>query len=180
MQSRGPLMIEHRLIERMIAFIRTAAETIERTGQTDPSIIDSAVDFIRTYADATHHGKEEEMYFKVLAGKQMTAEDRRLMEELVQEHVFGRQVTRDLVAANARHRKGDEAALPVIIDKLRTIAGFYPTHIEKEDKNFFPAAQRYLSRSEDQALLSDFREFDGRMIHVKYTQMMETLEMSRA
>ncbi len=179
MQSRAPLMIEHRLIERMIALIGTLAETIERTGRADPGMIDDAVDFIRTYADATHHGKEEEMYFKLLAAKPMSEADRKLMEELVQEHVFGRQTTQALVEANTRYRSGDKTALPVIVEKLRAIASFYPGHIEKEDRKFFPAGQRYLSESEDQALLSQFRDFDSRMIHEKYTQLLEALKKQR-
>lgn len=169
-------MIEHRLIERMIGLIGTMAEAIEGRGEADPVLIDAAVDFIRTYADATHHGKEEEMYFKVLDGKQLAASDRQLMEELVQEHGFGREITRELVAANARYRSGDTGALPVMIAKLRTIAAFYPQHIEKEDRKFFPAGQRYLSRAEDQNLLARFQEFDSRMIHTKYSQLLESLK----
>ena len=56
MQARGPLMIEHRLIERMIRVIQVALERIERTREIDPLFVDTAVDFIHTYADRTHHG----------------------------------------------------------------------------------------------------------------------------
>jgi hemerythrin-like domain-containing protein len=176
MQSRGPLMIEHRLIERMIARIRAFNESLERTGRLDPYVIDTAVDFIRIYADATHHGKEEDIYFKVLATKPLSQSDRQLMDELVAEHNFGRQTTLELVTANEQYRKGDESAVAMIADKLNTITGFYPRHIEKEDKIFFPACRRYLSEAEEQALLVDFGEFDRKMIHSKYTQVVEALE----
>ena len=58
MQARGPLMIEHRLIERMILLIKDALLQIEVTYKADPVFVDLAVDFIRIYADRTHHGKE--------------------------------------------------------------------------------------------------------------------------
>jgi hemerythrin-like domain-containing protein len=176
MQSRGLLMIEHRLIERMIDHIRVFNESIERTGRVDTHFVDTAVDFIRIYADATHHGKEEDIYFKVLATKEMSEPDRQLMDELVAEHIFGRQTTHDLVMANDAYRNGDESSMAVIADKLKTITGFYPRHIEKEDKVFFPACRRYFSEAEDQALLVDYRQFDQKMIHVKYTQVVEALE----
>ena len=53
MQARGPLMVEHRLIERMIAVIKGALAEIESKRETDPVFVDAAVDFIRLYADRT-------------------------------------------------------------------------------------------------------------------------------
>ena len=176
MQARGPLMIEHRLIEQMIAMLRKALVKIEAEGNVDPFLIDSAVDFIRVYADRTHHGKEEEIMFRDLKRKAMSEKDRRLMEELIAEHILGRKTTRELVEANARYRGGDAAALGVVAGKLRAVADFYPRHIEKEDKIFFPAARAYTTEEEDQAMLAEFFEFDRAMIHEKYRDVVKRLE----
>jgi len=178
MQARGTLMIEHRLIERMIRLIRDAAEDIRSTGRADPLFIDTAVDFIRIYADRTHHGKEEDILFRALDGRDLSAADRRVMNELVEEHVFGRQTTRALVEANTRYRNGDESALSEISGSLRTLVDFYPVHIEKEDKVFFPAARAYFTDEEDRAMLAEFHEFDRRMIHEKYRSLVDGLEKS--
>jgi hemerythrin-like domain-containing protein len=137
MQARGPLMIEHRLIERMISIIKDALTQIESTQVVDPVFVDTAVDFIRTYADRTHHGKEEDILFRDLGKRDLSAEDQRVMQELIDEHVFGRQTTQFLVEANTRYRSGDETALSDITSKLRTITEFYPKHIEKEDVELF-------------------------------------------
>ncbi len=56
---------------------------------------------------------------------------------------------------------------------LSSLADFYPKHIEKEDKVFFPAARRYFSEQEDQAMLDEFRKFDRKMIHEKYNSVVE-------
>ncbi len=53
MQARGPLMIEHRLIERMIAIIQDTLAQVKKTKKIDPFFVDKAVDFIRIYADRT-------------------------------------------------------------------------------------------------------------------------------
>ena len=179
MQARGPLMIEHRLIERMISVIKDALAQIELTHRVDPVFVDTAVDFIRIYADRTHHGKEENILFQELDKRLLSAEDRRVMDELIEEHVFGRQTTKALVEANSRYRNGDETALADIADKLQTLVVFYPKHIDKEDKVFFPAARVYFTESEDQAMLAEFWEFDRKMIHEKYESLVDGLKRSK-
>jgi len=175
MQARGPLMIEHRLIERMIAVIELELTRIRRSGKTDPLLIDTAVDFIRVYADRTHHGKEEEIFFRDVAKKPISETDRRVLDELIEEHIFGRKITEELVEANNRYRNGDEKSLQIIATRLQALVTFYPDHIEKEDKVFFPAATRHLSAEEQQAMLEAFWEFDRKMIHEKYRMDVESL-----
>lgn len=176
MQARGPLMIEHRLIERMLSLIKDAVAQIESTQKVDPLLVDTAVDFVRMYADRTHHGKEEDILFRDLSKRSLSAEDQRVMDELIQEHVFGRQTTKALVEANTRYRNGDASALADIADNLRTLVEFYPKHIEKEDKVFFPASRAYFTDEEDQVMLAEFWEFDQKMIHEKYNSVVEELE----
>ena len=135
MQPRGPLMIEHRLIECMIVLIDKEAAKIEKSNIVDPSFIDRAVDFIRTYADRTHHGKEEEILFRDLAIKSFPMST--IMNELIQEHVFGRATTAQLVKAADAYRKGDKAALTLIAQALRKFVDFYPKHIKRRTKCYF-------------------------------------------
>ena len=176
MQARGPLMIEHRLIERMLTLVEHTLKGIEATGKVDPVFIDTAVDFIRTYADQTHHGKEEDILFRDLDKKDLSDKDRRVMNELIEEHVFGRRTVKELVKANTRYRGGDTSAADAVAAGLRTLTDFYPRHIEKEDKVFFPSSREYFSDQEEQAMLAEFREFDRKMIHEKYRLLVETLE----
>jgi hemerythrin-like domain-containing protein len=176
MQARGPLMIEHRLIERMLTVVKRRLGETELTGVIDPLFVDTAVDFIRIYADRTHHGKEEDILFKKLEQKSLSGEDARIMKELIAEHGFGRETTRALSEANDRYREGEKKALGDVIACLRTLVDFYPRHIEKEDKVFFPVSRAYFSEEEDQAMLADFWDFDRIMIHEKYKSVVQDLE----
>lgn len=176
MQARAPLMIEHRLIERMLAVVRRALVVAEQARSIDPRFVDLAVDFVQMYADRTHHGKEEGILFKALEGKDLAAADRELMAELVREHVFGRETTRALVVANREYRAGDAAALAAVVAGLRTLVEFYPRHIAKEDKVFFPATRAYFTAEEEQKLLADFMAFDRQLIHEKYATIVEGLD----
>jgi hemerythrin-like domain-containing protein len=175
MQARAPLMIEHRLIERMLELIKSEAARIRDSNEINPVFIDNAVDFVRVYADRTHHGKEEDILFRDLAKKNVTGEEKRIMGELIQEHVLGRKTVGDLVDAKKRHFAGDHAALEIVVEKLEFLVSFYPRHIEKEDKVFFPAMMKYLSVEEQERMLSEFREFDRNMIHEKYRHLVEEL-----
>lgn len=176
MQARGPLMIEHRLIERMLSVVKGVLTKIESKHMVDPVFVDIAVDFIRVYADRTHHGKEEDILFRELNKKALTSQDNQIMKELIEEHVFGRQTTKAIVEANTRYRNGDEIALAAITAHLKTLTEFYPRHIEKEDKVFFPSTRTYFTDDEDQAMLVEFYEFDRKMIHEKYESLVEGFE----
>jgi hemerythrin-like domain-containing protein len=176
MQARGPLMIEHRLIERMISVIERVPAIIDSAQEVDPLFVDTVADFIRMYADRTHHGKEEDILFRDLRKRPLSDEDQRMMNELIQEHVFGRETTKALVEANTRYHSGEKSAVRKVANSLRTLVEFYPKHIEKEDKVFFPASRGYFTEEEDQAMLKEFWEFDRKMIHEKYKSVVEALE----
>lgn len=176
MQARGLLMIEHRLIERMILVIKDALAKIELEHKVDPVFVDIAADFIRFYADRTHHGKEEDILFRELNKKSLSAQDQQVLKELIEEHLFGRKTTKSLVEANNRYRNGDETALPGITENLKTLIEFYPKHIEKEDKLFFPSSRTYFTDEEDQTMMAEFWEFDRKMIHEKYKSVVEICE----
>ena len=57
----GLLMTEHRLIERLISVIIKQAGRIQEDKLADVEFVDDCIDFIKTYADRCHHGKEEDI-----------------------------------------------------------------------------------------------------------------------
>ena len=172
MKPRGPLMIEHRLIEKMIEIIKQKLREIKTTSQVDPIFIDAAVDFIKIYADKTHHGKEEDILFRDCIKKNMSVGDVTIMNELIAEHKYGRKTTAELVEAKEKYVKG-ENTLDRIIEKQTALTEFYPKHIEKEDKLFFPNSEKYFSETELNEMLNEFWEFDKKMIHEKYKMVVE-------
>ena len=164
MQPIGPLMHEHRLIERMVSMIGAQAEHIEKGGEPNTAFIDDAVEFFRVYADRCHHGKEEELLFKELANKGLSAELITIMNELIEEHKLGRSMVGRLHQTNQQFaNKGGEIGL--LARLLRELSSFYPKHIEKEDKHFFFPVMEYFSREEMDQMLEEFHEFDRQMIH---------------
>jgi hemerythrin-like domain-containing protein len=113
MMPIAPLMIEHRLIERMIAVIKKETEKCKLEGRINSEFIDLAVDFIRTYADRCHHGKEEDILFRDLDKKPLSVDQRDTTEELIEEHKQGRETVVKIVAAKTKYENGDTGALTI-------------------------------------------------------------------
>ena len=178
MMPIGPLMIEHRLIERMLAVARRELERFNREKRLDPGFVRELVDFIRMYADRCHHGKEEDILFRELAGKALEPELRAMADELVREHQWARGQTRELAEANERYAGGNAEAFVTVLARLNALAEFYPKHIEKEDKHFFLPVMRCFTDEERQAMLREGYDFDAGLIHEKYRQVVEGAEHS--
>ena len=176
MMPIAPLMIEHRLIERMIRQIKMHVDRFRTNREADPTFIDVAIDFIRTYADGCHHGKEEDILFRELKKKSLSEEHARIMKELMAEHILGRKSTKIVADAKERYIGGNAASLSEIIDALSLLADFYPRHIEKEDHHFFLPVMDYFTKEEQDAMLTEMREFDRKVVHALYRRVVEKLE----
>jgi hemerythrin-like domain-containing protein len=187
MQPIGPLMIEHRLIERLITLMGQELTRIKDNiaverefAFVDPVFIDTAVDFFRTYADRCHHGKEEDILFAVLAKKDLSPEHRQSMAELIEDHVWARRTTASLVEAKNDYLMEKAGALDDLLLHLEEMVVFYPRHIEKEDQHFFLPCMEYFSEAEKADLLAQMAEFDRRMIHEKYQGIVQAIENRKA
>jgi hemerythrin-like domain-containing protein len=174
MKPIGPMMWEHRLIEKMLRLFEGEINKINEQNRIDIVFIDTAVDFIRIYADRTHHGKEEDILFRELVKKRLTPEHARMMDELIAEHRYARQVVGKLVAARDRYLQGD-VNIREIIACMDELAQFYPAHIEKEDKHFFYPCMDYFTKAEQDQMLAEFYEFDRKMIHEKYSKVVDQI-----
>lgn len=173
MMPIGPLMIEHRLIEKMIGVIDAGLPGIEREAVIKAGFVETMVDFIRTYADRCHHGNEEGILFRELKKKKISHEHRHIMNELIEEHAWGRKTTASLADAYGRYREGEKDAVREIVARLRSLTEFYPKHIEKEDRRFFRPVMDYFSQEERDAMLREGWEFDQKLIHEKYRGAVE-------
>lgn len=187
MQPIDLLITEHRLIERMIVLMRQELTRIKDNVAVDPEFafvdgifIDIAVDFLRTYADRCHHGKEEEILFAALAQKQLSSEQRQVMEELSRDHAWARKATANLVKAKENYLREQKGALEELMQYWGELVEFYPKHLEKEEQHFFVPCMAHFNEPEKADLLQKMGEFDRRLIHEKYQQVVAGIENRRA
>ncbi|GEM_PF-30897 len=176
MMPVGPLMIEHRLIESMISVMQKHIKEVASPTDIDLSIIAQGVDFLRTYADRCHHGKEEAILFKALASKGLSDEHKRILDKLMEEHTTARTSVKALDAARTQALQGDHGAYREIIEQVEKIASLYPAHIEMEDKYFFVPIMSYFSQIEQDEMLKQFELFDQGLIHEIYALIVGNLQ----
>lgn len=176
MMPIGPLMIEHRLIERMVNIAQNKLQAFKNKNQVDTDFMASLVNFFRTYADRCHHGKEEDILFRELNKKTISAEHQKIMNELIEEHRLGRGAVGKLAQATSDFIKGDGESFDMLIESLAYLMDLYPRHIEKEDKHFFLPIMEYFSDKEKDALLNEGYEFDKGLIHKVYGDIVVNLE----
>jgi hemerythrin-like domain-containing protein len=186
MKPIGPLMVEHRLIERMIPLLRVELKQISRGQEPDIEFLTTAVDFLQVYADKTHHGKEEGILFREMKKKELFEEHNKNIKQLSSEHVHFREIVMKLDRAKDSYSQGNKESVDDILSCLSELVTLYPEHIYKEDKRFFYPSLDYFTRQEQDAMLDEFREFDSRMaqeknqsIHEKYRSIVESLENSK-
>ena len=107
-----------------------------------------------------------------MAKKPLTAEQKRIMDELVKEHVVGREKTGNLVRARDRYIAGEKSAIEDIVKNMTFLADFYPKHIKKEDVGFFIPVMKHFTKEEQDAMLAEFYEFDRQFVHLVYKDIV--------
>lgn len=159
----GVLMREHRLIEDIIVLMRKESALIENTDKVDSVPVNFIVLFLRTYVDRCHHGKEEEILFKALKTKKLSKEHDKILKDFIDEHAYARETVGSLEDANKRYVQGYTNASKDVRQYLDDLIKFYPTHIGKEDKEFFIPSMEYFNKPELDNILNDFHLFDKKI-----------------
>jgi len=172
----APLMIEHRLIERMIALMKKELEKERREGVVDVEFVDSAIDFLKVYADRCHHGKEEDIMFRDLFKKKLTKEHSEMIHELLQDHTRGRQIVAGLTDAKKDYVGGNAGAMTKVSHCIQELIELYPAHIDREDNRFFMPSMDYFNEKERVDMLKEMADFDRQLIHERYKTVVKQLE----
>ena len=159
------LRSEHQLILQVTDVLETLVSRSE-SGDTDFDALGECIAFIRLFADACHHGKEEDLLFPALEARGMP-HDQGPIAVMLFEHQQGRAFAKAMAATIDDARAGDEEALT----KLRSAATGYVHlirgHINKEDHVLFEMADQAVQGPACQRLCDEYglvcqRVFEGR------------------
>jgi len=177
----GPLMKEHRKIERMVALIADEAERLagDEAEEPDAEFNYDALIFMREYADECHHGKEEKMLFVALEQRDISEEHQEILERLISDHDRSRELAATLEEATDRWEDGQEDARADILEAFEGIADLYPDHIATEDDHFFIPVMDYFSDEEKEDMMEDMWDFDHDLFTEMYTGCITRWEDER-
>jgi hemerythrin-like domain-containing protein len=166
------LSSEHRVIEQVLACLETLADRCTAGGTLDREAARQALDFFQTFADACHHGKEEDHLFPLLEARGLPREGGPT-GVMRWEHELGRRHLRAMSAAV-------EAEDPQrFADHARAYAHLLREHILKEDECLFRMADHFLTDWDRQTLLDAFAHVEDCKMHAgtheKYLQIADAL-----
>jgi len=179
MLATGNLKEEHQFILRMLKVLIVASDKLEGGKDVSLDVFKKAVDFIRTFADRCHHGKEQDTLFPLMGERGIPTHGGPIAVMLM-EHEQGRQFVRDLAEAVAKYESGDKEAKSAIVKNARGYAELLDQHIYKEDNILYPMSDKVLSQSDNRELLEKFEKIEKEIIgegkHEYYLQMIGELE----
>jgi hemerythrin-like domain-containing protein len=156
------LMNEHRLIEQVLGSLETFVTEVENGLEPERPLIADYAGFLRGFADACHHGKEEDILFQRMIERGFSRESGPVAV-MLHEHRLGRGHVRVLHEAGAG--TGPLAAVEAQL-VLENAAAFVPllrAHIQKEDRILYPMAMRLLTGPEMDSMEAAFEAFEARM-----------------
>lgn len=153
---------EHRIIERALRALDGVCSRFESGDSVPAPVLLEIVDFITTFADHYHHGKEETFLFPALERRGITREGGPLgMMEY--EHQVERELTADLVQAISLYQEGNGEAIQRFVEASRSYLRLLVSHIEKEDSILFRIGDELLEEEEKAALARSFIQVDAEL-----------------
>ncbi len=160
MDSIKLMMEEHQYILRMLAVVRKACYGILKGEEINYEDFDQMIDFIRSYADAHHHGKEEKILFHEMVTHLGALGNKLITHGMLVEHDSGRLFIQELRDALARVKSGDDESRLDVIANAISYSHLLKRHIEKEDTVVYTFAQRQLSPDIIHQVNQDTVEFE--------------------
>jgi hemerythrin-like domain-containing protein len=156
------LMGEHRLIEQVLGSLETYVVGIEQGLPPERQTLADYADFFRGFADACHHGKEEDLLFQRMLERGFPRESGPLAV-MYHEHVLGR--ARVAALRGLGEAQGPVAAVEVqlAVENASAFIELLRAHILKEDGILYPMAERLLTGAELDALETDFERLERAM-----------------
>jgi hemerythrin-like domain-containing protein len=143
MDAIETLMNEHRTIERVLdALVGFADETV-RKGSTEKEELSRFVTFVREFADAYHHGKEEDVLFVAMVEHGFPSNGGPIAV-MLHEHDQGRAYVGGLAEKAAQDAEWTAADRQEVAELARAFSDLLHAHIHKEDAILYPMAEQHL------------------------------------
>ena len=149
-------------------------------GELVVSDFDSMVDYIRNYADAHHHGKEEKILFDYMKQELGKVAQNLITHGMLVEHDLGRLHIGELEQALRSYGNGKEDAKLDVIVNATAYTYLIKRHIEKENAVVFTYGENNLKEESLAIIDTKTRLFEETaeksLLQDKYRKVLEQLE----
>ena len=170
---------EHQAVKVGLTILSEIASRLSRGQAVDLAHLDQLLEFLTTFVDKCHHGKEEDLLFPELEKAGVLREGGPI-GVMLKEHDLGRSYISGLREGLTRLKAGDSKAAEVVIENIEKYSDLLIQHIYKEDRVLYPMAEKYFSPGQNQALLDGFAEIEKQRVgagkHEEFHRMLHRLQ----
>jgi hemerythrin-like domain-containing protein len=160
MDAIETLMSEHRLIEQVLDALVGFSEETGRRGTTEKEELSRFVTFLREFADACHHGKEEDVLFAAMVDHGFPREGGPIAV-MLHEHTQGRALIRALDQKSKQEGEWSGEDRRQIAEASSGYAHLLRGHIHKEDAILYPMAEQHLPPEAMERVAADCDRFEA-------------------
>ena len=162
MDAIALLMEEHQLILRTLDALDAFAAKASK-GTEDKPELERFVRFIRDFADARHHGKEEDILFEAMVQSGFPREAGPIAVMLM-DHEAGRARLAVLAEKAAQAAPWSDADRIEIVDAARGYSGLLRSHIVREDSILYPMAQHRVPEGVMERVDQECEAFEAKQV----------------
>jgi hemerythrin-like domain-containing protein len=156
------LMSEHRLIEQVLGSMETFVAEVEDGLAPERAVLADYGAFLRGFADACHHGKEEGILFQRMTESGFSRESGPVAV-MLHEHRVGRGHVSVLCEAGGGKGPLASVETQLVLEHAGEFIPLLRTHIQKEDRILYPMAMRLLTGPEMDAMETEFEALEAGM-----------------
>jgi hemerythrin-like domain-containing protein len=156
------LMNEHRLIEQVLGSLESYSLAVDDGMAVERPLVAEYATFFRGFADACHHGKEEDILFQRMIERGFPVEGGPLAV-MLHEHTEGRARVSAMSQIGQGEGVLDDAERSTLLTNANEFVPLLRQHILKEDNILYPMALRLLTGPELDQMEADFAAFARRL-----------------
>jgi len=159
-EATDTLMQEHRLIERALDAMEGWITTLGPGSESDDKVeLGRFVSFIRGFADAYHHGKEEDILFVAMVEHGFPRQAGPIAV-MLHEHDLGRSLVSVLDGLAQQSATWSEEDYGTLTRTARKFSSLLRQHIQKEDMLLYPMADARLPEPVKEEMSRRFQAFE--------------------
>ncbi len=180
MYSIDVMVEQHRNISRMLRIIKAACCSILEGADVDQAEFADIVDFVRNYADAHHHQREEQVLFPEMIDKLGPLANTIITHGMLVEHDLGRAHIRSLNEALKLYAEDPQTEYKLqILTEAMGYVNRLQVHVEKENNVVYPMAERELPadvKEKIDAAVRDLETEDSASFTAQSLALLDKLE----
>jgi len=181
MKATADLKNDHESIKITLQIMTNISNRIRTENKVDIDHIEKIIDFVRIFADKSHHGKEEEILFPAME-REGVPNDGGPIGMMLRDHTEGRSYIAGIVSSLEQYKNtSDQTSLNGIATYMDNYAELLSQHIEKENHVLFMIADSVLTEKQQDELYKEFVRIEEERIgeerFLEYHELLQELKL---